>query len=234
MAPKTHQHGRRRMRRTTDGETTPSSRCVLGPARTWVIKPDAKGRRRPTRYSRLVPGAITVRGPLPRSAVHFPRIPTEPGWPPRRGRRRTATRCRTTWWKWVTRYGRLEVCVPVETLLECGPDVAQDLVVGASQRRRIGQILVMTERARKLVVFLDYPLAGAVEITVEPPRRHLAHGRGRPVFPLLGYLLWALARAYRHIYRRPARFGIWGHAIRDLIFTRIEVADGRFRVAVDS
>jgi len=50
----------------------------------------------------------------------------------------------------------------------------------------------------------------------------------------VGYLLWVLARAYRKVYEEYGAYGVWGHAIGDLVFERLEIKDNIGVVSVGS
>ena len=77
-------------------------------------------------------------------------------------------------------------------------------------------------RPTTLKIRLDYPLSRPVEVTIEPLSRY-----GGPCGMEFGHILWCLAREYKRIYAeehkilakgKPGHYGIWGHAMGDLVF----------------
>jgi len=50
----------------------------------------------------------------------------------------------------------------------------------------------------------------------------------------VGYVLWQLARAYKAVYKKYAAYGVWGHAITDLVFEIFELKDNIGYVSIGS
>jgi hypothetical protein len=88
---------------------------------------------------------------------------------------------------------------------------------------------------RTFVFDLTYPLNHTARVTIEPYEL-LPRKRGeKPCMRMtLAYVLWQLARAYKKIYKQHRRWGIWGHAITDLWFERLEVKDNIGHVGIGS
>jgi hypothetical protein len=82
---------------------------------------------------------------------------------------------------------------------------------------------------KAIIVDITYPLNKIARVTVEPFRTKfkLRDGKVHTSEPRMsvGYLLWALARAYQKVYEEHEAYGVWGHAIGDLVFERLEIKD---------
>jgi hypothetical protein len=51
----------------------------------------------------------------------------------------------------------------------------------------------------------------------------------------LGLFLREVARKYKEIYKKPGKYGIWGHSIDDLAFESVEIKkDGRVVLGIGS
>lgn len=87
--------------------------------------------------------------------------------------------------------------------------------------------------ARALTFDLAYPLSKIARVTVRPYSVKRGRGRAREQMDV-GYVLWTLAQAYKEIYRRHAKWGVWGHAIGDLVFERLDISDNIGTVSVGS
>jgi len=85
---------------------------------------------------------------------------------------------------------------------------------------------------RALVFDLGYPLRATARVTIRPYATVI--GRSKYGEMSVGYVLWQLARAYRQIYRRWRKFGVWGHAIGDLGFESLTIRDNVGHVSIGS
>ena len=88
--------------------------------------------------------------------------------------------------------------------------------------------------AREYTFDISYPMSGRIaRVTIKPytTKRH-----GRPMHDRMsvGYLLYQLARAYKQIYRRWKHYGIWGHAIDDLVFEHLKIENNVGYVSIGS
>jgi hypothetical protein len=86
---------------------------------------------------------------------------------------------------------------------------------------------------RPVTLDLDYPLSLRARVTIRPYRRWFADHWSEPRMDL-AYVLWQLARVYVQIYRTHATWGVWGHALGDLMFERLTVHAGVGSVDIGS
>lgn len=86
---------------------------------------------------------------------------------------------------------------------------------------------------RALTFDLVYPLSVTARVTVRPYARVGWKGR-KSEWMDVGYVLWQLARAYKEIYRKHKRYGVWGHAITDLVFESLSISDNIGDVGIGS
>lgn len=131
------------------------------------------------------------------------------------------------------------VLVPIETLLGVTLEQACDLVHGIDHKLHRGKPQWAPPiPVREFVCDLYYPLEKVARVRIRPYvafylRRSGGWGKSSPRMDL-GYVLWQLARAYKKIYKRHKEFGIWGHAIGDLVFESVEIKHNVLRVFVGS
>jgi hypothetical protein len=91
---------------------------------------------------------------------------------------------------------------------------------------------------KAIIVDLSYPLNKIARVTVKPYQTKFrgSDGKMHTVGPhmSLGYLLWALARAYLKVYEQHEAYGVWGHSIGDLVFEQLTIEDNIGTVAIGS
>lgn len=94
---------------------------------------------------------------------------------------------------------------------------------------------------RAITVDISYPLCKIARVTVKPYTYRSARSRSGPhrgdrgyENMSVGYLLYQLARAYKTIYKSHAKWGVWGHAITDLVFERLKIKDNVGEVSIGS
>jgi len=115
----------------------------------------------------------------------------------------------------------------VATVAGLTPDQAQTLLFGNTSKDEYATWYEFAPR--DLVVTIDYPLDPGGEVRIP------ASAFTRRDMPSLGLFLLAVAREYRELYKKPAKYGIWGHDLSDLYFERVTVAkDGTVELAVGS
>ena len=115
----------------------------------------------------------------------------------------------------------------VATVASLTPDQAQTLLFGNTSKDEYATWYEFAPR--DLLVMIDYPLDPGIQVRI-PDNMY-----SRRDTPSLGRFLLAIAREYQEIYRRPAKYGIWGHGLSDLYFERVTVAkDGAVELAVGS
>lgn len=132
------------------------------------------------------------------------------------------------------------VCVDVTTLSTMTREQAGGAVTGvvhdargwvASREYAHGDLFRYLPASR-YAVDLYYPLSCRARVVVAcEPNAFRAWG---PRGISIGEVLWLLAQAYVEIYREPDRWGIWGHAMGDLVFEKIYVRSGMLVVGVGS
>ena len=85
-------------------------------------------------------------------------------------------------------------------------------------RRNIGE-------AQRLHLRIDYPCR-AVDLVIHPAS--VTYGWDFTEKTFAGaYLAWTVAQAYLHIYAEHERFGVWGHAMSDLVLEGIRLEHWR-------
>lgn len=112
----------------------------------------------------------------------------------------------------------------------------------------VGAVLAATQRdgedrwygfePRKLVVEIDYPLDVGCKLVLPPMQRSFPacaycvetskdhdgdSGERLELSP--GYLLWMIAKQYERIYAEHEKYGVWGHALSDLVFEGFSIDD---------
>ena len=86
---------------------------------------------------------------------------------------------------------------------------------------------------RSLTFDLSYPLCKVARVTIHPYTR-VGYRNERRQCMTVGYVLGQLARAYKEIYRKHAKYGVWGHAIGDLCFESLRIVDNVGDVCIGS
>ena len=115
----------------------------------------------------------------------------------------------------------------VATVATLTPDQASTLLFGTNSEDPHASWYEF--EPRDLLVTIDYPLDPGVQVRI-PARAY-----SRRDMPSLGRFLLAIAREYQEIYRKPAKYGIWGHSLSDLYFERVTVSKhGMVELAVGS
>jgi len=85
---------------------------------------------------------------------------------------------------------------------------------------------------RTITVDLVYPLHKIARVTIRPYKQICRRGTYEEMS--VGYVLWQLARAYKAVYKKYAAYGVWGHAITDLVFEIFELKDNIGYVSIGS
>lgn len=135
----------------------------------------------------------------------------------------------------------------VEEMLSASAQDATNLVRGVRglhpiERRGRGQ---PSERktcdnllpVRTVVVDLDYPFGKVARLLIRPYIVETIRRDGEIAqWPTmrLGYVLWQIAQAYGQIYAEHERWGVWGHAIGDLVFESFRLEDNIGHIGIGS
>lgn len=131
------------------------------------------------------------------------------------------------------RYLAISTNVRVADLIDVTPLVADRLVSGYDTH--VGSLVgFLPERSIKTRI--SYPLSKVAVVTVEPYtiRRVYREKVGEHQWMTIGWYLWALAKAYEKIYDDWETWGVWGHAIGDLVFERVIIKDAQAWIEVGS
>lgn len=141
----------------------------------------------------------------------------------------------------------LQVDGHVTTISSLSIDQAMHLHFGSVHKEEIswatGPLEAIAKQGASLTFRLDYPLNRAADVLVTPvfrPRRS-----GQHAWLSVSAILWQLAKAYEQIYAEETediaggvhpRWGIWGHAMSDLVFETLDIVpdQGIGRVGVGS
>lgn len=120
-------------------------------------------------------------------------------------------------------------CISVLGAASAMPEVAVALISAAEPDYVVVQDKEL--QARKSVnILLNYPLEVQAMVCIGKPLNSCWTS---------GYILWAIARAYRRIYEKeresPGTYGIWGHQLGDLVFESLSYyGRGRMDVGLGS
>lgn len=135
------------------------------------------------------------------------------------------------------RYLSIQTSAHVSDLLKVEPAIVDRLVIGFDDHAKQ---LVSFLPERSIKTRLSYPLGKVAVVTVEPYTIHRTFERkGKTIhrdqqWMTIGWYLWALAKAYESIYESWEKWGIWGHAIGDLVFEQVVIKDGQAWIGVGS
>jgi hypothetical protein len=110
-------------------------------------------------------------------------------------------------------------------------ETANQFVQGVALGARLDEIA-----PRMVMVDLVYPLSVGVRMKIKPytVSESLGDDSNGTYYRAMsvGYILWAIARQYEHVYENWKKHGIWGHGLEELRFTKLYVNGGRGRVEV--
>lgn len=104
----------------------------------------------------------------------------------------------------------------VATVATLNEDQASTLLFGTNDHDDYGFWYEFA--ARDLLVTIDYPLDKGVQVKISAEEIGGRHGTAS-----MGRFLLAVAKAYHDIYKKPKKYGIWGHGIDDLYFERVTI-----------
>lgn len=86
---------------------------------------------------------------------------------------------------------------------------------------------------RTITLDLTYPLDMTARVTIKPYQTKNGSSGWMEEMDL-GYVLHQIARAYVQIYRSSKKWGVWGHAIRDLAFEEFKLSDNVGEISIGS
>lgn len=119
-------------------------------------------------------------------------------------------------------------CYPVKTVAELTHD--QALVLLSGQKGNELHDSWIGYEPEDLRITIDYPMDKSVTFKVKPRLDCL-----KEKYVSLGLFLLDVAKKYTEIYKKPKKYGIWGHHIDDLVFESVTVtADGRVTLGIGS
>jgi len=107
----------------------------------------------------------------------------------------------------------------VATVATLNEDQASTLLFGMGDREDDRYGFWYEFAPRDLLVTIDYPLDPGVQVKVSAEEIG-----GRREVASMGRFLLAVAKIYQGIYKKPKKYGIWGHGIDDLYFERVTVS----------
>jgi hypothetical protein len=125
-----------------------------------------------------------------------------------------------------------DVDYPVHAIAKLDFETASQFVQGIARGIRLDEIA-----PRAITVDLTYPLSVGVRMRIKPYTVNESRGDDDGTFHRamsVGYILWTIARQYENIYENWKKYGIWGHGLEELRFTRLKVSRGRGRVEVEA
>lgn len=102
-------------------------------------------------------------------------------------------------------------------------------------RARLTQWMPFVDGAVR--VTLSYPLSVNVTIEISPYTVTLPISETRSRIRKqmsVGYVLWQIAQAYRELYRDHEKYGVWGHALGDLVFEQMVIGKSRIEIGIGS
>jgi len=150
-------------------------------------------------------------------------------------------RCGTLAKRWKYGYNREEAlklsvwAYPLD-LIDVSPESAIALLFGSetiSHRRGRWEQPRQRLPSRELVTILSYPFQKTAIIRIYPYSRKSQGTMWCPIMDV-GWLLWCVARAYKHIYEHADEYGIWGHHLGDLLFRELKIDGNNFYLGIDS
>lgn len=77
-----------------------------------------------------------------------------------------------------------------------------------------------------LTVLLDYPLGTEYRFAIAP-YPHVHRDRTFPYYPV-GYVAWRIAKIYEKLYQYPDEYGIFDHALHDLVLQSLVLFEGNY------
>lgn len=105
-----------------------------------------------------------------------------------------------------------------------------DVAITPLIRDVYGNTIIMVdefELDHVLTVYLDYPFASWIEVTISPLENKLPFNDDwlGGYFPV-GYLFWQISKVYADIYKNHwEEAGVWGHGLSDLVFNGCDIYD---------